>query len=307
MEGPGPEPAVTEQLPVSVIIPTVGRTELLRECLDTLAGCDPRAAELVVVDQSHKDEVRAIADRFASLGARLVICEERGAGVGLNVGLREASHEVVLLTHDDCTVPPSWVRTAWDLVSGSDGIVTGKVLPAGDDPLAVASIKENPTPCDYTGEVQCGVFFPNNAVGRRSELLELGGFDERFGTNAAMDNDFCYRWLRSGRSLRYEPALVVWHHDWRSHEALERLYVRYWHGQGLFYAKHLRLGDLTPFRFLVGDLRRAARAMAVRVIRGRPRWSDSRRGVLLGLPRGLVDGWRRFKPGTSAGSSLEWS
>ena len=79
---------------------------------------------------------------------------------------------------------------------------------------------------------------------RRGAVLE-GGFDELFGpAEAAEDNEFCYRWLRSGGSLRYEPSLVVWHHDWRSPRELERLYVRYARGQGFFYAKHLRRGDL---------------------------------------------------------------
>jgi hypothetical protein len=31
------------------------------------------------------------------------------------------------------------------------------------------------------------------------------------------------------------------------------------------------------------------------VVRGRPRWSDGRRGILRGLPAGLVAGWRLFR------------
>ena len=74
--------------------------------------------------------------------------------------------------------------------------------------------------------------FPNNMVLRRSSVLAFGGFDERFGPGeAAEDNEFSYRWLRAGHSIRYEPALVVWHHDWRDPDELRRLYVAYARGQ----------------------------------------------------------------------------
>ena len=70
---------------------------------------------------------------------------------------------------------------------------------------------------DYTGSITSGVLFPANMVFSRDALSEFGGFDERAGLMlAAEDNDLCYRWLVDGRSLRYEPELVVWHHDWRS-------------------------------------------------------------------------------------------
>jgi GT2 family glycosyltransferase len=39
-------------------------------------------------------------------------------------------------------------------------------------------------------------------------------------TVAAEDNDFRYRWLTSGRKVRYEPEMVVWHSDWRTPEEL---------------------------------------------------------------------------------------
>ena len=74
---------------------------------------------------------------------------------------------------------------------------------------------------------------------RRSVVLEFGGFDGSICPSAE-DNDFSYRWLRAGRHIRYEPDFVVWHHDWRTREQLERLYVGYGIGQGMVYGKHLR-------------------------------------------------------------------
>jgi GT2 family glycosyltransferase len=129
----------------------------------------------------------------------------------------------------------------------------------------------------------------------RDAVLAAEGFDERFGPGeAAEDNEFCYRWLKAGGSLRYEPSLVVSHHDWRSPEELARLYVRYACGQGFFYAKYLRRRDATMVRWIARDLYWALRGLAAAVVKRRERWADPRRGILRGLPVGLRRGWRAF-------------
>ncbi len=279
-------------VPVSVVVPTIDRAEHVARCLQSLAVCRPRADEIVVVAQGRQIQVAEVVAPFVQVGARLVRCAGTGVGRALNLGLREAVSETVLVTHDDCTVAPNWVEAAYRLTAGSAStIVTGSVLPAGD-PRAVPSTISDPVRRDYTGEIHRRVLFPNNMACPRSAVLALGGFDNR--VLLAEDNDFCYRWLRGGYSLRYEPSMTVWHADWRTHEELERLHVGYWRGQGLMYAKHLRVGDTTMLRFLARDLVDGARGAASGVVRGRPRWSDSRRGVLAGLPRGLLDGWSVF-------------
>jgi GT2 family glycosyltransferase len=169
-------------------------------------------------------------------GARARVVPSHGLGVARarNDGLRAAASDVVLVTDDDCTVPADWASTGWRLSTTHRGaIVTGRVLPVGD-PRAVPSTKADPLPVDLSSERRGGWLFGNNMALPRDAVLELGGFDEHFGPNeAAEDNEFCYRWLRAGRTLRYEPSLVVEHHDWRSPEELRRL------GDGHFD----RLGD----------------------------------------------------------------
>lgn len=276
------------------MIPTVGRIERLGECLKSVSRCDPRPAEIVVVDQSGSDAVRRLVEGFDCV--RLVRCHGRGVSRATNLGLREAHYDAVLVTHDDCTVDRTWVEAAWRHIQASPrSIVTGRVLPAGD-PRAVPSMKDEPVPRAYSRQALCGVLFPNNVVFGRSRVLALGGFDERFGPDEpAEDNDLCYRWLRAGETIRYEPDLVVWHHEWRTPRQLEALYAAYARGQGFFYAKHLRARDLTMLRFLASDLYAALRALASAAIRCRPRWSDPRRALLRGVTAGLLAGWRVFR------------
>jgi GT2 family glycosyltransferase len=286
---------LSEVVPVSVVVPTVGRARLVRSLLESLARCKPLADEILIVDQSADDQVEQVVIEFADIGARPVHCEGRGEGRGRNVGLREARHDLLLGTDDDCTVAPDWIGRAWaHLKAGPGGIVTGRVLPVGD-PRAVPSTRDDAEPRDYTGDLSCFPLFPNNMALNRLMALELGGFDE--GLPAAPDNDFCYRWLRAGNRLVYEPDMVVWHHDWRTSADLERLYVRYARGQGAFYAKHLRRGDFHMLRFIARDLIGGCRALASAAVRGRPRWTDPRRPMLTAMPHGLVRGWRAYAKG----------
>ena len=281
---------------VSVVIPTIGRPELLEQAMKSLEACEPRPAEVVVVDQSDQLISAPIVERSALPRARTIASSGRGVAVALNEGLKNAGYPIVLITADDCTVRADWVGVADHVMREEpQGIISGQVLPGAGDPRAVPSTIVLDEPRDYTGQVRHDVLFGNNMVCPREAVLELGGFDTRVAPSGE-DCDLCYRWLADSRPLRHVPELVVWHHDWRSPDDLNRLYVDYARGLGVLYAKHLLAGDLRVLRFLRGDLRGAVRGLYDGLIHGAPRWTDYRRGVFTGMPSGLWTGWRRFGP-----------
>lgn len=275
---------------VSVVVPTIGRSRLLGGLLKSLASCSPLATEVLVVDQSRTGVSRAVVGEYESYGARFIPCKGLGAARARNLGFHRASYEIVLCTDDDCTVAHDWIGRAFECMKARpDGIVTGRVLPAGD-PGRVPSTKRDAQPHDYTGERAFDVLYTGNMACSRSRVLALGGFDERL--SPADDNDLCYRWLRAGYALRYEPGMVVWHSDWRTASALDRLAVEYARGQGAFYGKHLRRGDLQMLAFAARDLSAGLRGTIATWVRGSRDGFDWRRGVLRGLPPGLVKGLR---------------
>lgn len=284
------------RVPVSVVIPTIGRHQLLRACLRSILACDTHPDEVLVVDQSDSLETTEVVAEFAAVGAVVLDLRPPNLPRALNVGLATARHDWVLVTHDDCTVDPSWIRIGAALAARArePAILTGRVLPVGD-PDMVPSIKTDPEPYDYTGEPRWNVLFPNNMVLPPQPVLDLGGFDEMI--EAAEDNDFCYRWLTAGKRLEYRPELTVFHHDWRTRDELEILYTRYWYGNGQFYGKHLRHGDLRMLRFLARDASGFARATASKFLRGKTSTTPYAEPMLRGLPFGLLDGWRRTKRG----------
>ena len=277
---------------VTVVIPTYNRGAIVAETVRRLFALTPPPDEIVVVDQSGDPAVASVVSRFEAAGARLLVATFRDRSLAVNLGMREARHELVAVTDDDCTVDPSWIDRAWEHVAAdATTIVTGRVLPVGEA-VAVPSLVGMEQPCEYTGGLHYDVLFGCNMACSRMRFLDLGGFDER--VKLAEDNDFCYRWLRAGRRLRYDPSMLIWHRAWRTPEQLATHFRGYARGQGIFYAKHLRRGDLAVLRFVAQDLRRAARAVVARLVRGRPEWPDARLSLPLGLARGLVQGWRSY-------------
>jgi GT2 family glycosyltransferase len=260
-------------------------------------ACRPAAAEVVVVDQSGGPDVRALLGRLEDGRLRHVVSDGRGIALATNTGARVASSDVVLVTHDDCTVAADWVGAAVEAMAEvPNGMVSGRVLPVGEDPEAVPSIRTETEPEDLTGTPSKGALWPANMAVRRTHLLEVGGFDERPSLRlAAEDNDLCYRWITEGRPFRYVPAMVVWHHDWRSPEQLRATYVTYAKGQGAFYAKHLHAGDRRVLRFLLSDLALGVRSHVGGLVHRRPAWRDPRRAFVVWLPIGFAAGWREAR------------
>jgi GT2 family glycosyltransferase len=275
---------------VTVVLPTIGRPELIRRCLESLSSCEPRADEILVIDSSDDSAVADVVAGFADAGVRRIHYGTPGLGNAFNLGLREAKHEIVLLTNDDCTVERSWIgRGLCHVAHADDAIVTGRVRPKGDSDLVPSTI-DDPVRREYVGKPDFVLYTQCMSL-RRADVLEIGGFDGRIQPSAE-DNDLSYRWLRAGRRIRYEPDFIVWHHDWRTPEQLERLYVNYGIGQGMVYAKHLRRGDLVIGRYLLSNVYAILRGVTARLIRGRGSHPDPRLGLLRGLPVGLARGWR---------------
>ncbi len=286
--------AVRRAVDVTVIVPTLGRCELLRSCLCSLSDCAPLAGEIVVVDGSESVHVAELVDEFSAFGARRVKDDRGGAAKAANAGLREATYDTVLFTHDDCIVAPDWVGTGARLMRDyPGGLITGSVYPNGD-PRSVPGLAMSSVSHDYTG-TRARVLVAHNMVCPRQAVVDFGGFDERMRP-VAEDDDLAFRWLRAGRTLRYAPELRVWHTAWRTVPELQEVYRVYAEGDGLVYAKHLLDGDLAMARYILTDIFEAIVAEIGALIRRKRRPWDHRLARLPALFQGLWRGLRTFGP-----------
>jgi GT2 family glycosyltransferase len=278
-------------VPASVIVRTIGEAPQLRACLQSLADCRPRAAEVVIVDQSRGEHVAALAAGHAAANMRVVRSERRGRALAANVGLHAARFPTVLSTDDDCTVDPRWVGIATAMVQGEPGLLVTGSIHASGDPRAIPSHREYPLGIDFSGNLRDVDVCAANLACDRQVALDLGGFDE--GMEPAMEDwDFAYRWVKRGLPVRYAPGLKVDHHDWREPSEIEQVWRQYGIGCGLFYAKLIRAGDPTVLVFLTRDVKGGLRGVIARMFYGH-RWWDLRIGVWRGIPSGFAAGMRR--------------
>ncbi|HVS67844.1 MAG TPA: glycosyltransferase [Mycobacteriales bacterium] len=232
--------------PLSVVVPTRDRPEMLERCLVALRADLADGDEIVVVDSASADPapVAAAAERA---GGRLVRCDRPGASLARNAGWRAANHELVGFVDDDVRVTPGWSAGLVNAFDDPDvEFVTGRVVVPADQrdaerPVAITSRTESEVlHAGLSGDLGASA----NLAVRRRALAAVDGFDETLGPGSwaasAEDLDLFDRLFRAGYLGRYEPTAVAEHDQWRSRAQLVRLDWRYGKGMGVRLARLAR-------------------------------------------------------------------
>lgn len=286
---------MTPQLPVSVVIATRNRPELLRGTVESILAGSHLPTEIVVADQSVPDPP-PLPDNGA-VEVRHLRLTTTGLSRGRNAGIEAAAQAVLAFTDDDVLAEPDWLErlVAPLLENPARRVTTGAVLPPlGAVEGHVPSLTYRTEPETFRGRLFADPLSPNNMAVPRTAFAELGGFDERLGAGSefggAEDNDFGYRLLEAGYEIEFVPQSVVRHLGVRNGRELLRLDWAYGRGQGAFYAKHMVPGDPHMRRRFARNLRYRARRIG-RIVRG-DRRSIGEAVYLAGLISGAA-GWRR--------------
>jgi GT2 family glycosyltransferase len=229
-----------ERPPVSVVVPTRGRPELLRECVAALEA-QTVPVEIVVVEDAAG----------------------RGPAWARNEGVRRAWGEVVCFTDDDCRPSAGWVEAlAAPLFSGVGQVTTGPVLMGARATAAdraweaiVAYLQEQ---AGTRGTASPGFTVTANLAARR-DLLERLPFDESFPAAAGEDRDWGERAARAGGPARLVASAIVLHRSgMRTGDFLRQQY-RYGQGAARYRSRGPGRRPGAP-SFYLGLLRAAFRA-----------------------------------------------
>ncbi len=184
----------------AVVVPTVGRPSLaalLSGLADAVAdGPSPR--EVVVVDDRPGDPgTLDLPDLAGGLSLRVVRSGGRGPAAARNLGWRQLRTEWVVFLDDDVLVPKGWPRAlAADLraVDATTGGVQGRV--------SVPTASRRPTDWERsTAGLQHARWATADMAYRRTALLEVEGFDERFPRAFREDADLALRVRDAGWEL----------------------------------------------------------------------------------------------------------
>jgi glycosyltransferase involved in cell wall biosynthesis len=107
----------------SIIIPTYNEERDIAATLEALLGLDYPDREIVVVDDSS-DRTPEIVGGYARQGVRLIHPGGGGRCEARNLGIREASGEVVVLLNADVRLPADFLRRlAYHYQNGADYVL----------------------------------------------------------------------------------------------------------------------------------------------------------------------------------------
>ena len=200
---------------ISVVIPTFRRPDVLCRCLAAVMAqtLERSAFEVIVVDDGQTADTQALVEALcAQPGAPVVRYvrprQGQGPAVARNVGWRAAYGRVIAFTDDDTVPAPDW------LASGERDLVPGLVAVCGrvNVPPLEGRTDERPTDHELTTRgLETAESVTANAFVRRSALLAIGGFDERFRRAWREDSDLQFRLLRDAGPVGRSDRAVVLH------------------------------------------------------------------------------------------------
>lgn len=198
---------------LSVVIPTYQREQVLLDTIRHLLGLNPVPAEIIVIDQTEeheKETAQGLKELDESKQIRLIHVTCPSIPHAMNVGLKEASHDIVLFLDDDIIPSKNLIAAHARAQTGEDfDIVAGQVLQPGEKPLPAegADFRFCSDRRQLIQELMAGNFSI-----KRKLAMELGGFDENFVHVAyRFETEFAERALASGEKILFEPAASIRH------------------------------------------------------------------------------------------------
>lgn len=226
----------------TVVIPTHGRPERLRACLDGLAALDfsRDEFEVIVVDDGSPLPLDHIVEAFDDhLNITLLRQEKSGPAMARNQGAIHAQGQWIAFVDDDCVPHRDWLARIEAAVGSSETMLGGAAINAYSDNIFAAT---NQFLVDYVTEwfrinAASLYFFPsNNMIVHAGKFRAIGGFDRRFPLAGGEDREFCARWLGAGWKLASLPAAKIAHYHRQSLGTFLRTHCRYGRGAARLHA-----------------------------------------------------------------------
>lgn len=199
------------QIKISVIIPTYRRPKLLINCLQALAQqcIDPSAYEVIVVsDGPDHQTLMALLPWLKKQTIRLNYLEtpkKDGPAAARNFGWINAKSDLIAFTDDDCLPDRNWLKALLSRFEQEPSamVLTGKT----EVPLT-----EKPTDAALnTAHLETAEFITANCACRKTALLAVGGFDERYKMAWREDSDLQFKFLTQGINILPVPEAKVVH------------------------------------------------------------------------------------------------
>ena len=239
---------------VSVLIPAFNEDSVVAVSVAAALDADYPELEVLVLDDGSTDDTEGAAQRAAGADPRCRVIRDpvnRGKADRLNIGFRQARHDMVAVVDADTHLHPAALKLLVTRMSRSAMVAAvagaphvtnrGRLLLAMQVLEAAAIIGLIRRTQSLTGRV--GVVAGVLGLFRRDRVLDVGGYDPRMATE---DIDLTWKLLLAGWETVYEPHALVGMQVPSTLRALRAQRTRWARGQGE--VLHVHLGDVSRWR-----------------------------------------------------------
>ncbi len=188
---------------ITVVLPTLGRYELLRPVLEQLRKQTVMAEQVVVVDQN--DPARrdhAIYEEFSDLHLEVVFQDERGQWLARNAAVERATGDWIAFVDDDSEVGPDFLEQHLEGLHRYDAdLSTGASL----------AVIGAPVPDSYAFFRVADQWDSGNGMCHRRLFEQFGLFDQQYDRQRRGDAEFGLRVQLGGGLVIHNPHAVRVH------------------------------------------------------------------------------------------------
>ncbi|MDH3376240.1 MAG: glycosyltransferase [Gammaproteobacteria bacterium] len=209
-----------KSLPMSIVVPTYRREQVLIDSLQQLVKLPTPASELIVVDQTLNHE-RAVADALSDWASQGLIRWIRQNKVSvtraMNCALICAKYDIVLFVDDDIDIHTDLAKEHFDAHSRYHAtVVVGQIVQPWQQAIPKGAYIANNDPDAFAFNSSDGAWITRAMGGnmsmQRQDAIDIGGFDEHFvGAAYRFEAEFTERIIRAGGTIRFAPGAALHH------------------------------------------------------------------------------------------------
>jgi glycosyltransferase involved in cell wall biosynthesis len=202
----------------SVILSTFNRIDYLKKSIPALLSLDYSDYEIIVVNDGSSDATKNYLDSFKNNPKVRVFHNEKNLGLSFsrNIGIRQASYEVVAFTDDDCLVDKNWLNF---LLKGFKDENVGFVI---GQTFYVAKNYKGYFPERLVQNIGAKWPMGCNIAYKKNVFERFGYFEDKFFRFGNEDSEMAIRVVSKGLTFTREVEALVYHQmmDWQASQLL---------------------------------------------------------------------------------------
>ena len=221
---------------ISVVMPIRNEERYLRASVSAILNQDvgQRPLEVVLAIGPSNDRTLEIAREISEADSRVrwVLNPSGKTPTALNIGIAHARYEMIVRVDGHAELPPGYIAKGLTLLDSKNAVNVGGIMAAqGRTPFesAVAAAMTSPLGVGaskfHTGGEAGEVDTVYLGMFRKSALINVGGYDERFVR--AQDWELNLRLREAGGRVWFDPALRVAYRPRPNLRTLAKQYFEY--------------------------------------------------------------------------------